>query len=206
MANHQKRRNSLMGVALWVLVSVASWGQEMVLINEDIIGERAVYKMNALGDELYQKAGIGVYVVALQSLDGRVMHDLEVSLLGGASHPYAILMLAKEEKQVNILTSSDMPTYFDKEAVLSPYPWTGTILPLLTGKKGKDNYSAAMLNGYADIVEQTAGHLDLELHNALGSSNKNTMNILRIVVYAILVWAILMAIIRRKRRNHESKR
>jgi hypothetical protein len=113
-------------------------------------------------------------------------------------------MLSQEDKQVNILTSGGTEAFFDKDAVLSPYPWTGTILPLLTTKKGSDNYTAGMLNGYADIVEQIASAQDITLENAIGSTNKNTLNIVRIIVYATLAWAILLGFYRRRKYKHAS--
>jgi len=49
----------------------------MVLVNEGIIGERAVEKMNLLGRELRQKSGISVYAVAVKSLGGKAMAEME---------------------------------------------------------------------------------------------------------------------------------
>jgi len=173
-----------------------------VLVNEGIIGERAVQKINVLGEELRQKSGVNVYLVALHSLQGKVMADVELELSSKLTAPYALLMLSKEDKQVNILSSGGVEALFNKDAILSPYPWRGTILPLLTTKKGSDNYTAAMLNGYADIVEQIAATQKITLDHAIGSGNKNTLNIVRIIVYATLIWAVGVALYRRRKHRH----
>jgi len=193
-------RSRLWAAAFFLFYSCGVLQAQMVLINEDIVGDRAVQKINLLGQELRQKSGIGVYLVALRSLEGKVMVEVEQSL--GLQEPYALLMLSQEEKQINIMTSSGVEGLFNKDDVLSPYPWTGTILPLLTAKKSKDNYSAALLNGYADIVEQIAKTQHIVLENAIGSTNKNTLNLVRIVVYATLAWAVLLMLYRRRKYNH----
>ena len=66
-------------------------------------------------------------------------------------------------------------------------------------KKDADNYTAAMLNGYADIVEQIADSKGILLDEAIGSSNRNVINILRLIVYGTVVWAIGYVIYRRRR-------
>ncbi|MBE0496270.1 MAG: TPM domain-containing protein [Campylobacterales bacterium] len=199
-----KRCSRLWAAAFFLVFSCGTLSASMVLVNEGIIGERAVEKMNLLGRELRQKSGISVYAVAVKSLGGKAMAEMELDLSEMLVSPYALLMLSQEDKQVNILTSGGTEAFFDKDGVLSPYPWSGTILPLLTTKKGSDNYTAALLNGYADIVEQIADTQDIVLENAIGSANKNTINILRIVVYATLAWAVLLILYRRRKYKHAS--
>ena len=128
--------------------------------------------------------------------------------------------------------------YFDKKQVLSPVSspvqafiisvikardfasfkeglsnYGGTILPILSLKNkesGSDlgKYSAGMYNGYTDIAEQIAKAKNVELIHSAGNTNKDTLFLVKIVFYSLLLYAIFMYIKRKiyiKRHNIESK-
>jgi len=117
--------------------------------------------------------------------------------------------------------------YFDKKQVLSPVSspvqafiisvikardfasfkeglsnYGGTILPILSlkNKESKNDlgkYSAGMYNGYTDIAEQIAKAKNIELVHAAGNTNKDTLLIVKIVFYGLLLYAIYMYIKRK---------
>lgn len=192
-------KSDYLWVVTFLLFSSVSLNAKMIIVNEEIVGERAVLKIEALGSELQKKSGVSVYLIALQSLNGKTMTEALEGYEKQIDEPYVVLFLAKMDHQVNILASSEnVLDMFDKEAVLSTYPWRGTILPLLAiDKKSADKYTAAMFNGYADIVEQIANHHNIELLEAVGSSNKKTLRVIRIIFYSIIVWAVGIYIYRR---------
>jgi len=72
----------------------------------------------------------------------------------------------------------------------------GTILPILAEKaKGDDivsKYSVAMYNGYADVAEQIAAHKGVELSTSAGDGSKNFIDILRVIFYGIILWAVII--------------
>ena len=55
----------------------------------------------------------------------------------------------------------------------------------------KDKYNVAILNGYADIVEQIAKSKNIELKSAIGSTNKSLIHYLRYGIYGFLLFVIL---------------
>ncbi len=117
--------------------------------------------------------------------------------------------------------------YFDKKQVLSPVSsvvqafiisvigfkdfdgfiegmtnYGGTILPILALKnKDSENdlgkYSAGMYNGYTDIAEQIAKSKNIELVHAAGNTNKDTLFIVKILFYSLVLYAIYMYIKRK---------
>ena len=188
---------------LWLTSSFAF--AQVILENENIIGERAAQKMEEMGRELQVKTGVRTHIVAISSLSGTPITIYEENLAKTLLPPYILLTLSKEDHQIDILASSDVVTRFDKESVLSPYPWSGTIIPLLTTKKGEDKYSAAMLNGYADIVEQVAHSYGVTLESGIGSANKNVLGLIRIGVYSSILLVIGTIIYRRVRKRYATK-
>lgn len=100
-----------------------------------------------------------------------------------------MLTIAVNDKKIDIINSKELDNRYDKEQILSPWPWRGTILPLLTAKTKdpKANIEAALLNGYADIVEQVANSYNVKLDSALGNQNRIVFDILKILFYGIIV-------------------
>ena len=89
----------------------------------------------------------------------------------------------------------------------------GTILPILSlrNKESQSDlgkYSAGMYNGYADIAEQIADSKNVELTHSAGNTNKDTLFIVKIIFYSIVLYAIYMYIRKKiylRRLANESK-
>ena len=112
------------------------------------------------------------------------------------------MLLAKSEHKVEIFADEETIKLFNKEQILSPYPSSGSILPILSSKNGNDIYNASMLNGYADIVEQIAASKNIKLENAIGNQNKYALDMLRIIVYAMIAVTILVVLRAKFRRRN----
>ena len=78
----------------------------------------------------------------------------------------------------------------------------GTIIPLLAQKcktraQYLGKYSAAMFNGYADVVDQIAKSKGVKLKDDVGNANKDTLFIVKSIFYLALL-LILVVYIRNK--------
>ena len=158
-----------------------------IIEDNNIINEKVSQKVESLGDELYGKTSIGVYVTLPTSLEEKSINDYAKNIALTLKKPYVLLVLAKTEKQVDIVNSEELDDQFDKEGILSPFPWSGSIVPLLSVKKDNDNYNVAVLNGYADIVEQIAKSQNIVLEGALGNVNRDIYHYLKFGIYGFLL-------------------
>lgn len=164
-------------------------------ILKDELGIHAEFhsQIETLGKELFEKTGISSYMIILKTTDEVSLSILGKDKLAELPENSLILTFSELEKKVDIVASPEIYKLFDKEQILSPYPWTGTILPILGERIKKDprhKYSVALFNGYADIVEQIAESKNIVLENAVGSSNKFVLNIIRAIFYGIIVFAL----------------
>jgi uncharacterized membrane protein YgcG len=184
---------------MFVSVSNASY----ILVNDGIVSQKVSQKVQSLGEELYNKTRVSVYVAVPKSLNDMSIEKYENGLAQDLKKPYVLLTLAKNEKQVDIINSKILDDKFDKETTLSPFPWNGTIIPLLADKKDNDKYNAALLNGYADIVEQIAASYKVKLEGAIGSTNKNIYHYLKIGIYGFLILVIFRYAYRLMRRKND---
>ncbi|MFH0710660.1 MAG: 3-dehydroquinate dehydratase [Pseudomonadota bacterium] len=85
----------------------------------------------------------------------------------------------------------------------------GTILPILAERaKGAEivsKYSVAMYNGYADVAEQIAASKGQTLSSSAGTGSQTFIDILRLVFYGIILYALFIYIRGRFFRKRETK-
>lgn len=196
------------GVMLFCLlffVPMTLSAQNFVSNEDKILDDRVVHKIEQMGEELFQKSGIAVYLIVKKNGNGENIIAYEKAFAEKLSTPFALLTLFVEDQKVDIYHSPELGKEFDKEKILSPLPWRGSIIPLLTGKKQEANVSAALLNGYADIVEQIANFRKIELQSAIGSANKNIIGSLRIFIYGFLVIMVMLIVRKRMKKSVKSK-
>ncbi len=166
-------------------------------------------ELDKIGKELQEKTGIGLYAVVLKELpEGMSIVDYEKVIMQELAEPAVVLMLSENDKQIDILARPiELYEAFDKSQILSPFPNSGTILPILTMKAKKattaEKFAAAVQNGYTDIAEQIADAKNVELESIPGNSNKEVFNVLRVFFYGFILYALFLFIrgkyIRRKR-------
>jgi len=169
--------------------------------NDGVILNKTEVKIEEMANELYEKTGVSAYLLAKKRLDDKSIFSYEKEFAKKLKLPFTILIITLNEQKVDIYNSKDLDDDFDKEAILSPLPWSGTIIPLLTQKK---NYSvsAAMLNGYADMVQQIADSKDIELKSGIGSTNRDMIMALRLSIYLFLFIIIGWYFVRKVRKNN----
>ncbi len=174
-------------IFIFLLSQSLALGANFVINNDEILSQKVSVKLNEIGSELYTKSGINLVVGVYK--DGELESLFKEQNL---SSPYAFLLLIKDKKKVEIFADANTSKLFNKEQILSVNPESGTIIPILVSKNGKDVYNAAILNGYADIAEQIASNLNFQLESSVGNSNKTTLNFLRFFIYGLVAFFIIV--------------
>ena len=160
----------------------------------------------------------------------------EKEIIKEFKEPTIILTFSLLNKKVDIYANdSSLYNYFNREQVLSPAAsfmqavviaitssssfdnfmahltnYGGTILPLIGLKTKKHEilgmYSAALYNGYSDIAEQVASSKGVTLSNAAGNTNKNSIFMIKLLFYGVILYAIIQFIRRAKyKREHPNE-
>jgi len=162
----------------------------LILCNNSIVNSRAIGEIEKIGTELKEKSGISAYICIKKSIGHEKIKIFEKNLTKNIKGSYILLTLALKQQKVDITTSQDIKKLIDIDAILSPF--TGTIIPILTSRKTKDKYSAAVLNGYADITDRVASKLNIKLKSGIGDTNRILVDILRIIIYGSFLYFIIV--------------
>lgn len=167
------------------------------VIYDDILEEKTAQKIEEMGSELFAKSGVKVILIAKKSGEGENILTYEQNFAKNLTAPYALLTLFQDDQKVDVYHSAGLEKEFDRESLLSPLPWKGTIIPLLTSKKKEVSVGPALLNGYAELVEEIAAYRKIELESAIGSANKTTINLVRILLYSFMAFVVVFIIYKR---------
>lgn len=179
------------------------FAKSVIIENDGILTQNTMSHMQIIGDELKEKTGVFLGVVAIKGLNGKSLKDKAIEISSNLEAPYAFVILSSGDQKVEIFMSENL---FDKEEVLSPSPRKGTIIPLLvSAKKGNDPINPALMNGYADMAEKIALSKGVELENAVGNTNKIVLNLIRFFVYGSIVLVILNSLYYRLKRKRDAK-
>jgi len=182
-------------IFLVLLFSVALLNARFIHKDEIINIDNFRTQVETIGEELFKKTGVSLYMIIIKSIENEILIKTEQKIAQELKSPFILLSLSITKDglgKVDIYSNDKMQIMFNRNQILSPYPWSGTIIPILTSKMDgniKEKYGAAMLNGYADIAEQVASSFDIKLDSALGNANKITINIFRAIFYSILIIA-----------------
>lgn len=172
-------------------------GKSYVLENQNQLIKKTTDFIEVLSDEVFEKTGVSMYVVALEGLEGTNLEEKEQIYLQNLKEPFVLLFLCVKKK-INIIASAEAEKLFDKRVVYWDY-----IVPLIP-KSDKDltqqSISAFLLNGFVDIADRIAQSQNLELEHSFPKQNKG-QSVVRIVLYVMLFVLLLLFVFVYLRRN-----
>lgn len=195
--------------------------QAEFLYKDDVIHNEDFEKeIDIIGQELREKTGVSLYVVALRDVENNTtVESTQDALLQELPDNSILISFVEMSKSVDVVCKpASLYKDFNKAQVLSPFPtfmaalymaslygtweekkiimsnYGGSIIPILAQKtKNGDTvkkYSVALFNGYADISEQVAASRGVTLEHAVGNSNIITRDVLRLIFYGVIFIAL----------------
>lgn len=111
--------------------------------------------------------------------------EYEKNISASLKAPYVLVVFSAKEQKVDMTVSDDLQKIVNKNEILNTY-----IIPILVAgdKNSVDaKYSAAMLNGVAEIADEIAASRGVKLDSSIGSDSRNFMQGLRALFYGIIV-------------------
>jgi hypothetical protein len=191
ISNFLKGGVSALALLLFFMVKVQASSGFFILKNEAIINPKSVQKINEIGSELKSKTAVNLFLVAKDSINNQTIVAFEKEVASTLVKPFILLAYAKEEKKVDIITSSkELDEIVDKDDILDDY-----IIPILVSYDKNSEVSkssAGLLNGYMEIADRVAGSKGIELESSFGSSNKVFNDVKRYIFYPIIIIGLLV--------------
>ncbi len=166
--------------------------ENFVLANDNILKQEAVDRLNQIGAELQKESNVTLALaVSIAGLDELT------SLKNSLKTPYLLMAMSLKDRKLKVESSGIWAS--DEAGKIAQKVLENSVYPLL-GQKNP-NYAAALFNGYADFADTIATHANVKLASSVGSANRQTMDIIRIIFYGAICVALLYFFSRRKKRS-----
>ena len=173
---------------------------KFILKGNDIIDPRTIEKIDIMGNELFVKTGVNVYVYASKRYENKEFNDtkskiefiksFETKLIRNLDESYVLLSLSLEDQHVNMISSEELSKVLDRDTILSGY-----IIPLLASQDKNSleaKVSAGLLNGYSAVVESIAESKGIKVDSVINGGGRTFALIWKIFMY-IMVFGGLIA-------------
>jgi len=157
------------------------------IINQNVIKQHAFDKISELSNELYLKTGVSIVTHLMVQMDGGIL-EYEKNVSSTLSAPYVFLAFSAKDQKIDLVVSPDLQSIVNKNEILNTF-----IIPILAAedKNAVDvKYSAAILNGVAEIADEIAANKKVKLNSSIGSESRNFMQGLRVFFYGIIFIAL----------------
>lgn len=157
------------------------------VINQNIIKKDTADKIAQLSQELYSKTGISIVTHLVEQTNGGIL-EYEKNISSSLKTPYVLVVLSAKEQKVDMVVSDDLKSIVDKNDILNTY-----MIPLLAAldkNSPEAKYSAAVLNGVAEIADEAAKSKNIELESSIGSGSRDFMQGLRVFFYGTIIFAV----------------
>lgn len=148
-----------------------------------------------LAQEVKEKTGISLYLIALESLQGRDFATYKEELLKDFTAPYGAILFIKQEKKIDIITQEI--DWLDKKDIYWNY-----IVPLIPKKESEitpPNISAMLLNGFVQLADTIALHEGVALEHSFVAEDKGTRVLTRTILYGMLFALLILFLFRWRR-------
>lgn len=178
-------------------MNLGKFNQKFVLVNDNILKEEAVAKLNEIGAELKKESNITLALAV--SIAG--LNELE-SLQQGLETPYLLFVMSLLDKKVKV-QSKGIWQRNEEATQVSEKVLESSVYPLL-GQKNP-SYAAALFNGYADFADTLAKHAKINLNTSIGNANRQTMSVFRILFYGIIFIAVLYYVSKKSRKTRNER-
>jgi len=173
---------------------------KFILKGKESIDPRTIEKIDIMGNELFVKTGVSVYVYASNRYADKTFSDtkskiefiksFETNLIKDLQNPYVLLTVSLQDKHVNLLSSNELKSAVDRDSILSGY-----IIPLLASydkNSPEAKMSAALLNGYSAVVESIADSKGVKVDSIITGGGRTFALIWKIFMYIIVVAGLLV--------------
>jgi len=168
---------------------------KFILKGKESIDPRTIEKIDIMGNELFVKTGVSVYVYASNRYANKTFSDtkskiefiksFETNLIKDLQNPYVLLTISFQNQHVNILSSNELKTVVNRDTILSGY-----IIPLLASydkNSPEAKMSAGLLNGYSAVVESVAESKAVTVDSIISGGGRTFALIWKIFMYIIVV-------------------
>ena len=163
------------------------------VISNAFLNQKSVDFVEKISSELYEKTGVRLYIVSVDSLQAEGKQEREkfkTSILKDLNKPYGVIFFIKSHKKIDIVLNPKIDS-INSDTIITEY-----MVPILMQDKKLSNpaISASILNGYAQLAEEIANHFHQELPENIIVDKSGAKNFVHYTFLTMLGMMFLLVI------------
>ncbi len=179
--------------------NIKNINSRFIVHGKESIDPRTQNKIDEIGDELFVKTGINLYIYASINLTSKEFSDtkskiefiksFEHNLTQRLDNPFTLLTLSFNEQYINILSSERLNSSYNKDNILDGY-----IIPILASHDKnslESKLSLAILNGYSELADELAKSKGRELKSTLKGNGRTFAKYWKILMYLTVLGGLI---------------
>lgn len=177
---------------LFLLLPLLILSAKTAYVNDDehIIITLASDKISQMSAEIYEKTGVLIVLNVLEKLpQGQTITTYGKNFVKDLNGSFVVVSFSTNDKQIDLIRSDDLKEVITADNILDEY-----IIPILVSRNKKktieQKYSAAILNGMAEIADEIAQYKKITLESSIGSESKNFYEGLVVIIKIMVLLTI----------------
>lgn len=165
-----------------ILCFLTSLGAKSFVFNNDnIVTPKSIDFIEQTSSELFAKTGVNLYIYTANATN-KNYDEFKSELILELSSPYVAIVLLKDNKKIDIITSDN--NLLDKKKVYWEY-----MVPLLPQKDNEltnEALSAVVFNGYVESVDLIADRFGVKIEHNIPKNENGAKAVAKAILYIML--------------------
>ena len=164
-------------------------------IKNDLLTPKASKIIEEIGDELSEKTGVHIYVIATNEAFPKEMNLINYckQFDSNLSKPYVILFFAPHNKRVGLIPSSKaLRSLYDSGSVKDA---TIDVVASKDKNSKRDKYNIGIVQGYSELADQIADAKHVKMSKTLPNETRYIIGVLKYLVILgtiLVLWIFLI--------------
>lgn len=164
---------------LYLLIPLSA--KNFVFNDDKILPLKSIDFIEQTSGELFTKTGVNLYVY-MANMTNKDYDEFKSELVKRLSSPYVAIVLLKDNKKIDIITSES--NLLDKKKVYWEY--MVPLLPQSDREMTNEALSAVVFNGYVESVDLIADKFGAKIEHNIPKDEKGAKAVAQVILYIML--------------------
>lgn len=164
---------------LYLLIPLSA--KSFVFNDDKILPLKSIEFIEQTSGELFAKTGVNLYVY-MANATNKGYDEFKSEFIKRLSSPYVAIVLLKDNKKIDIITSES--NLLDKKKVYWEY--MVPLLPQSDREMTNEALSAVVFNGYVESVDLIADKFSVKIEHNIPKDEKGAKAVAQVILYIML--------------------
>jgi len=173
------------------------------LYNDHLISPKAADKIEAMGNELYDKTQVNAYVIATNDKLERGVSVYEyLKKYSGIREPFAAIVFAPNSQRLHLVASNkELLIELDRDKILD---YAINIIASKDSNSVQSRYDLGIVQAYSELADEIAQIKGIKLQNTIKEGGRGILTVINTIIIIgslFVIWMFFISPIFKKRKS-----